>query len=531
VAVLVAMLLASGAGWALDRHTPPATSGPVASPGVPLGAPPAHEPARPQSPSSSSTTTLSAEDGEPGRPGTEDWAVTVPPKPGEVAGYTDPASVRPGQQVGLFVSSSASTVTATAYRIGGYVGGRGRPVWQATLTGSQQPPPQVSGSTRTVVVRWQPATTISTSGWPAGFYLIKLTASSGGQWQVPFVVRSPSTAGRVALVLPLTTWQAYNDWGGLSLYHGAGGRTDFAGRSYAVSFDRPYPSPGAGEFLYSALPMVAAAEKDHVPLAYLANTDLQSDPSVLIGARGYVSVGHDEYWTPLMRQRVTDARDAGTNLLITGANAMNWRVRISDGLFGSGPDRLVTGYKSAALDPEAGHDPAAATTHFHDTPGEGQQSLIGTVYECFPVEAAWTVTTPTWWGFAGTGVKAGEGFAHLMGVEADRVYPGGTTPSPMQIIANVPYSCHGKPTTGQALYYTVPSGAGVVNLNSLRWTCALDAGCRDGEMSARTNEFVTTVTRNLLQQSAKGPLAQRMPVKENLDSLHLPEMRQVYTDS
>jgi len=486
VAVLVALLLASGAGWALDRHTPPATSGPVASPGVPLGAPPAHEPARPQSPSSSSTTTLSAEDGEPGRPGTEDWAVTVPPKPGEVAGYTDPASVRPGQQVGLFVSSSASTVTAT---------------------------------------------TISTSGWPAGFYLIKLTASSGGQWQVPFVVRSPSTAGRVALVLPLTTWQAYNDWGGLSLYHGAGGRTDFAGRSYAVSFDRPYPSPGAGEFLYSALPMVAAAEKDHVPLAYLANTDLQSDPSVLIGARGYVSVGHDEYWTPLMRQRVTDARDAGTNLLITGANAMNWRVRVSDGLFGSGPDRLVTGYKSAALDPEAGHDPAAATTHFHDTPGEGQQSLIGTVYECFPVEAAWTVTTPTWWGFAGTGVKAGEGFAHLMGVEADRVYPGGTTPSPMQIIANVPYSCHGKPTTGQALYYTVPSGAGVVNLNSLRWTCALDAGCRDGEMSARTNEFVTTVTRNLLQQSAKGPLAQRMPVKENLDSLHLPEMRQVYTDS
>jgi len=103
-------------------------------------------------------------------------------------------------------------------------------------------------------------------GWPAGFYLIKLVAATGGQWQVPFVVRSDSSAGRVALVLPLTTWQAYNDWGGLSLYHGPGGRSDFSGRSYAVSFDRPYPAPGAGEFLYSALPMVAAAERDGVPL-------------------------------------------------------------------------------------------------------------------------------------------------------------------------------------------------------------------------------------------------------------------------
>jgi len=472
-----------------------------------------------------------SEDSEPGRPGTEDWAVTVQPKPDEVAGYTNPASVKPGGKFSLFVSSSAATVTATAYRIGGYTGGRGRQIWQGTVTGQVQPAAEVTATTRTVVAPWKPSTQISTSGWPAGFYLIKLVAATGGQWQVPLVVRSGSSAGRVALVLPLTTWQAYNDWGGLSLYHGSGGRSHFSGRSYAVSFDRPYPSPGAGEFLYSALPMVAAAERDNVRLAYLANTDLQSDPEALTGARGYVSVGHDEYWTPLMRQRVTSARESGTNLLITGANTMYWRVRLQDGLGGSGADRLVVGYKSAQLDPQAGQDPGGATAHFKDPPApDSQQSLIGTRYECFPVDASWTVTTPSWWGFNGTDAKAGEAFAHLLAVEADRVYPGQETPRPMQVIANVAYPCHGKPTTAQALYYTVPSGAGVVNLNSLRWTCALDPGCRDGNLTPRTNQFTTGVTKNILQAFAQGPVGHRFPVTDNLDSFDLPPTRTVHPD-
>ena len=34
------------------------------------------------------------------------------------------------------------------------------------------------------------------------------------------------------------TWQAYNIWGGRSLYKNTAG--SFAGRSYAVSYDRPY---------------------------------------------------------------------------------------------------------------------------------------------------------------------------------------------------------------------------------------------------------------------------------------------------
>jgi hypothetical protein len=57
-------------------------------------------------------------------------------------------------------------------------------------------------------------------------------------------------ASHAALVIQnsVTTWQAYNDWGGYSLYTGPGG--SFSARSRVVSFDRPYSSqygnPGNG---------------------------------------------------------------------------------------------------------------------------------------------------------------------------------------------------------------------------------------------------------------------------------------------
>ena len=69
---------------------------------------------------------------------------------------------------------------------------------------------------------------------------------------MPYVVTSPSAEGTVALVAPITTWQAYNEWGGYSLYAGANGDS----RSHAVSFDRPYNgATGANDFRTAALPV------------------------------------------------------------------------------------------------------------------------------------------------------------------------------------------------------------------------------------------------------------------------------------
>lgn len=515
--------------------TAPAPSAPPASPAASLPAASLPAPGSvttspgPPPPTGASPTTADTSDGERGRPGTEDFWPTQAAAPGEVSGYVSPPSLPPGGRLQIRVATSAPTVRIAAYRIGAYAGGRGRLVWSTEVAGRRQTAPDVIPATRTVVARWEPVAQADTTGWPPGFYLVTMTAGSGGQWVTPLVVRSPRTAGRVVLTAPLATWQAYNDWGGRSLYHGAGGRVDYAGRSLAVSFDRPYPSPGAGEFLYGVLPFVVVAESAGIPLAYLADTDLHSDPQALDGARGLVSIGHDEYWTRQRRDRVTAARDRGTNLLFTGANAMYWRIRLERGIVTDDPTGLVVGYKDAAADPLARQRPAEATVKWKDEPSpEPTQSLLGTRYECFPVEADWTVTDPAWWGFAGTGVVAGTAFPRLLAVEADRVYPGGAAPSPMEIVAHTRYSCQGRPTSAQAVYYTSPSGAGVINLNSLRWTCALDRGCRDGELDERTTEFTTRVTRTLVTAMAQGPLGRAHPARDTVADFHLPSQRTVY---
>ena len=120
------------------------------------------------------------------------------------------------------------------------------------------------------------------------------------------------------LINAVTTYQAYNAWGGYSLYGGPG--NNVGTRAQAVSFDRPYDNNGARIITNYEQSLIAEAERADLPLAYLTGVDLEHSTHVLDGARGLVSLGHDEYWSTAMRQRVTAARDHGTNLAFMGAN-------------------------------------------------------------------------------------------------------------------------------------------------------------------------------------------------------------------
>jgi hypothetical protein len=458
--------------------------------------------------------------------GSDRWRLRHPARAGEIEGFTTRASGVPGVAVDLRVSTAARHYRVTAYRVGGYRGGTGRAVWRSgRLDGRVQPDPVFSDAVRrTVVAPWRRTSLVDTSGWAPGVYVFKLaTGAHGGGWEahVPYVVRSPSAAGRVALVAPVTTWQAYNDWGGYSLYRGPDGDR----RAWAVSFDRPYPTPGSGQLQFGVLPVVVTAERARLPLAYLTNVDLHTSPGILRDARAYVSMGHDEYWTPRMRRTVEDARDAGVNLAFLGANTMYWRIRLDDG---RAQPRVVVGYRSDAhLDPVT--DPRLRTGLFRAGPGAraGEHAVTGMAYECFPVDAPYRVVSPGWWGFARTGVRRGDGFDHLVGVEADRVYPVPSTPRPLQVLSHATYSCGGVPTSAQSVYYSAPSGAGVFNAGTLRWTCALVDRCPPYQLGDRTRRFVRKVTVTVLRTFARGPAGADRPAVDNVPRFRLPTQNQV----
>jgi hypothetical protein len=393
----------------------------------------------------------------------------------EIEGYADRVSVLPGERFGLRVSTTAPRFTATAIRMGA----KPTAVWTSPqVNGQRQAPARIVGGTVTAA-HWRPSVTVDTTGWAEGPYLIRLDASTGAQRYVPVTVRSASTRGRVVMVNAVTTWQAYNLWGGRSLYKGPGG---FEDRSRAVTFDRPYDGSGARLFLDFEQDAFAVAERSGVPLAYLTSLDLK--PGVLDGARAVISLGHDEYWSPAMREAVTRARDQGTNLAFLGANAVYWRIGLHDRTVECDKERRCRLWRET----------------------QPESALVGEMYDCFPAEGVYTVSRPRHWIFAGT---RGTRFPGMAGVETDRVSRG--SPDDIEVLAESHFSCGGRATVSHSTYYTAPSGAGVFASGTMRWVCAM-RGRRCGHgVPESASAFTRRATTNLLTRFARGPAARPRP--------------------
>ncbi|MET9699395.1 N,N-dimethylformamidase beta subunit family domain-containing protein [Streptomyces sp. NPDC006529] len=462
---------------------------------------------------------------ENARPGNADWAVTKAGPARAIEGFADRVSVLAGESFGLHVSTTAPRFTVSAYRMGWYGGARARLVWRSqAITGARQPEASVEQGTRMVRARWARTTTVETKDWPEGSYLLRLDAQGGeGQRFVPVTVRSATTKGRTVIVNAVATWQAYNKWGGYSSYDGPSG--GFASRSLSVTFDRPYEyDDGAGLFLVYEAPLIALAERLGIPLAYTTTTDVAREKRLLEGATTVVSLGHDEYWSPEQRAHITAARDAGSNIAILGANCCYRRIRLEESDLG--PDRTVVCYKTSyAQDPgfTRGHP---ATVDFRSAPGaDPESSLLGVIYDGYPVDAPYVVTNPGHWLFEGTGVKPTDRFPHLVGVEYDKVSTGFPTPRPIEILAHSPVVCEGRPSHQDTAYYTTPSGAGVFATGTMRWVEALDAkgdgrGGANHGLDARAGALTTRVTENLLRVFAAGPAGRTHPARDNVKAVY-----------
>jgi hypothetical protein len=220
---------------------------------------------------------------------------------------------------------------------------------------------------------------------------------------------------------------------------------------------------------------------------------------------------------------VTAARDAGTNLAFLGANTCFRRVRFEDSALGA--DRNVACYKTSYdLDPDYGHEDTLVTNDFRADPApDPESSMTGVLYESYPTDAPYVVRNVDHWLYAGTGVRQGDSFDHLVGVEYDRVTPGEPTPSPIEIIAHSPLVCNGQSSHSDSAYYTVGSGAGVFASGTMRWVEGLLAGTPDADngMDARTGAFVTRTTENLMRAFAAGPAGRLQPApRDNVTEVY-----------
>jgi hypothetical protein len=452
-------------------------------------------------------------------PGDRHWWIRRLGAPDAIMGYAGQASVLPGEPVHLYVSTTSREFTVKAFRMGWYGGDLARRVWESgPVRGHRQRRPGRIASTNTVHTHWGMSLTVPTHGWPEGSYLLRLDAESGAQRYVPLTVRSASTAGKVVIKNGVSTWQAYNTWGGYDLYLGP--NNSYGDRAFAVSLDRPYTKEGANLFMVYERKLVNLAEQMGLPLAYLTSMDIATDPHALRGASALVSPGHDEYWTPQERAHVTAARDAGVNLAFLGANAMFRRIRLEPTRLGQ--NRLVVCYKTSyQQDPLYGKDNALVTNDFREPPDpHPESSVIGTIYESYPAVADYVVATPDAWMFAGTGVRKGTKFRSLIGIEYDRVNPGYPLERPIQVLSHSPLTCNGVNSYADSAYYTHHGGAGVFNTGTMRWVESFAPPLYRWGITQECGRFTRRVTANVLRAFADGPAGARHPARDNLAAMH-----------
>lgn len=449
---------------------------------------------------------------------------------GWVEGYADTTSARPGQLVTLFVSTDAESWHAEAYRMGWYGGDLGRLIWtsdEVAKTWQFNADIDRSDPTKMRVAGWGPSLTFEvTDDWPPGSYLIKLVASSGEAHYVPLTVRRDSAIGGLVVVSAVTTWQAYNPWGGCSLYE----CFDGPGRSTVVSFDRPYARTynwGSADFLTHELPLISLIEELGLDTAYVTDIDLHTSglgenddvDAVFAGRTALLSTGHDEYYSTAMRTSLGRARDAGVNLAFFGANAVYRHVRLEPNDDGA-PYRQMPNYRTAASDPMTDTDPELATVQWRNPPlNRPESSLIGVQYFAAGITAALKVVNSSNWVFDDVEVRNGASFKKLVSIEADGLGPRGVEPENLEVLASGPVKYKDSEYDHAMTYYSHESGAGVFATGTIAWINALDADYWGDE---DTTEFVRGVTTRVLRVFAAGPAGETYPSEGNADRFRRP---------
>ena len=400
-----------------------------------------------------------------------------------IEGYASEVSVVPGDVVQAHVSTvPAARYRIMVYRVGWYEGTGARlvacvPSCAGDELGSPRPMPPFDSTTGYLNAGWPVSDQITVGDdWTSGYYLVELVLTSGshagaGGW-LPLIVREPAWQDSAILVqAPVNTWQAYNDWGGRSLYYNHTGVGD-----NHVSFDRPYdpaglptaagPTPLLNINLPQTLefPLVRFLERDGYDVSYTTDVDTDRDPTGLLRHRLVITAGHDEYWSKTIRDAFEQARDAGTNLAFLGANTGYWQIRYED------DRRTVVEYRKASADPEP--DPALKTVRFRDlVPPRPECELLGVQFgqigiRDYAVNPA--ALSDPW--FQGTGFTAASTLPGLVGYEWDAITQGCQTPPLTDFLH---YEGH-QYVNGDAVRYTAASGARVFSTGTLRFSWGLD---------------------------------------------------------
>jgi putative cell wall-binding protein len=324
--------------------------------------------------------------------------------------------------------------------------------------------------------------------WTTGIYSVKLS-DGVNVFHVTFVIKERTPQSNdIAVLASTNTWEAYNSWGGKSLYsysyiNGV--------RNYNEIVSSNRPNPGAiptgdeGHLANGERHVLSWLERNNHSYSMITEFDFHNNPSLLNSYKTLIISTHSEYWSTPMYRGLESFLRRGGNVLYLSGNGIYWKVALKGDQIEVKKDG---GYHSFTS--EKGGNLYKI--------GMPETALVGVGYRStgFSVPAPYKVMNNTHWIFANTGIRNGDLIGRIglnkvngsnggaSGWETDQVDQ--YTPKNYVLLAR------GTNTIGKGadmIYYDHPGGGGVFSTGSITFGGSL-----------AVDSQLTKIVNNVLQR-------------------------------
>lgn len=378
-----------------------------------------------------------------------------------IEGYSEHISAFPGESLQLFIHAPLLRYSLTVTR-------HGAPdQCVLSIEDIAGQPQDYTADAYQRGANWEPSFTLEVGAdWRSGMYAARITDDSGAWFDITFVVKkSPACApARLAVLASTNTWQAYNRWGGASIYRYD--INDGLGKTNAFQVHMQRPNPAAsmdgndGHLANAEKHVLGWLDLNEPSYDLYADHDLHTDPGLLLEYRTLLISTHSEYWTDEMYGALEDFLGRGGNLIYLSGNGLYWKTAIREQQL---EVRCDNG-QHTIIDEAGGR--------WRDL-GRPETRVLGIRFTRAGNKAAYKpyrVMTPGHWIFDGTGVRKGSlvgqsglNMGRASGWEMDKIDPHRRPPGLVHLAKGTNAWRSGADMT----YFVHRAGGGVFSVGSV----------------------------------------------------------------
>jgi len=241
--------------------------------------------------------------------------------------------------------------------------------------------------------------TIDTKDLAVGVYCIRLTANDKSSFNIPVILNNPKSQKTIVLA-PITTWHAYNYYGGKSFYD----NTKDSGFVYNISMNRPlvscvFDSTYVGHDLFIFENILQYFNNNGGCNVY-PDYYLDQFPKLFENAKTIILAQHCEYASEKMYSKL-NALKVTKNIISLGGNQLYWKVKFLNNYSEIECRKDGTYYEN---DVKHGGNFRSVLAN--------EASLLGVAYTelSYGTYDSYKVLNPNHWIFEGTNVKEGDEF-------------------------------------------------------------------------------------------------------------------------